>query len=353
MTLERPCVKVPKENGEIVRKLLLKENLLDLDLLIGREGGFLYLPTPPLPEKIAKMLQERFMAEIETYHFAGRQKPKSFREILEEILPKGDFNQIPHGFDRIGDSVILEIKEQLKPFEHEIGSALLASNPSVQAVYVKDSKVHGAQRIQNLRCIAGQEQERIIHLEYGVRLSVAIGKAYFSPRLAQEHVRVATQVQTNELVLDMFTGVGPFALHIAKRVEAKIYAIDINPEAIACLQTSMKLNKLRGELIPILGDARTVIKDNLQGLCDRVIMNLPNDASEYLVDAVSAVKLVGGILHFYSFETEPTPEGKAKSTLFEIIEKTGAAIQMLSTHKIKEVAPRTNQIVVDALIRPK
>jgi tRNA (guanine37-N1)-methyltransferase len=293
------------------------------------------------------------MAQIGTYHFSVRQKPKTFREILEGMLPKVDLRQIPHGFDRIGDSVILEIKEQLTPFEREIGTAILASNPSVQAVYVKDSKVHGAQRIQNLRCIAGQEQARIIHLEYGVRLCVAIGKAYFSPRLAQEHVRVATQVQANELVLDMFTGIGPFALHIAKRVEGKIYAVDINPVAIACLQESMKLNKLRGELTPILGDARTIIKDTLQGLCDRVIMNLPNNASEYLVDAVFAVKPVGGIIHFYTFETEPTPEEKAKSTLSEIIEATGATIQILNTHKIKEVAPRTNQVVVDALIRPK
>ncbi|NIO19508.1 MAG: tRNA (guanine-N1)-methyltransferase, partial [Candidatus Aenigmarchaeota archaeon] len=81
------------------------------------------------------------------------------------MLPKEDFNYVPQGFDRIGDIVIIEIKDRLKKFENEIGLAILSSNPSVKTVYIKDSKVYGAQRLQKLRYIAGQEKYKTIHRE--------------------------------------------------------------------------------------------------------------------------------------------------------------------------------------------
>ena len=354
MLLERTCVKVPKENGETVRRFLLKENLFDVGFRIEREGEFLNLPTHPLPEEIIKILQDNFGAQIGTYKFSKvRQKPKTFQELLEEMLPKEDLSHAPQGFDRIGDIVIFEIKDPLKKFETEIGSAILASTPSVTAVYIKDSKVHGSRRLQNLRCIAGQEKSKTIHREYGVRLCVEIGKVYFNPRLATEHVRIAKQTKPNEIVLDMFTGVGPFPIHIASRVEGRIYAIDINPNAIACLKENMKLNKLRGEIIPILGDVRDVVSRELQGKCDRVIMNLPGEAVNYTPNAISAIKPRGGILHFYIFEREPVPEEKAISALCERINETSATIQILRSHIIKEVAPRTKHVVVDASVRSK
>jgi len=352
--LERTCVKVPKENGEAVRRFLLKENLLDLNLLIEREGEFLYLPTHPLPVEVIKILQEKFRALIEIHRFTKvRQRPKTLHELLEEILPGEDLTNAPQGFDRIGDIVIVEIKESLKQFESEIGAAILAAHPSVTTIYIKDSKVHGSRRLQKLRCIAGQEKTRTIHREYGVCLCVSIGKVYFSPRLAQEHVRVATQVTPNERVLDMFTGVGPFPIHIATRVAGEIYAIDINPDAIVCLKESMQLNKLRGTIISLLGDARAIIHKQLQGSCDRVIMNLPRDAVTYIPAAVSAVKTSGGIIHFYTVEKEPASEETAKSTLCEKVNATAAGIQILRSRRIKEIAPRMTQVVVDAFIQPK
>ncbi len=352
--MERTCVKVPKEFGEIVRKFLSKESLLDLEFLIERVGELLYLPTHPLSVKVVKILQEKYRASIETHQFSKiRRKPKTFQEILKEILPKEDYGYIPQGFDRIGDIVIIEIKDHLKKYEKEIGLAILTSNPSVETVYTKEGKVFGARRLQKLRYIAGQEKYRTIHQEFGVCLCVEIGEVYFSPRLAQEHVRIATQVQPNELVLDMFTGVGPFAIHIAKRVEGKIYAVDINPAAITCLKENMMLNKLRGEIIPILGDVQEIISRKLQGLCDRVIMNLPSEAAYYIPAAFSAIKPRGGILHFYTFEKAPDSEEKAIFALHECVNETKVTIEILGSHIIKEIAPNTNHVVVDALVRLK
>ncbi|MFQ6123413.1 MAG: class I SAM-dependent methyltransferase family protein [Candidatus Heimdallarchaeota archaeon] len=354
MLLERTCVKVLKTNGETVRRFLLKEGLLDLKLLIEQQGEYLYLPTHPLPDKVVKKIHEKYRTHIETHRFSTiRQKPKTFQELLKETLPKEEFSYLPQGFDRIGDIAIVGIKDRLKQFEKEIGMAILTANSSIKTVFTKDSKVFGSRRLQKLRYIAGQEKYRTIHREFGVYLCVEIGRVYFSPRLAQEHVRIANQVLPNELVLDMFTGVGPFAIHIANQIEGKIYAVDINPTAITCLKENMTLNKLRGEIIPILGDVQEIINRELQGLCDRVIMNLPSKAANYIPAAISAIKPRGGILHFYKFEKEPASKEKGVSILRERAKKTRAAIEILRSHIIKEIAPRTYLLVVDARVRPK
>ena len=45
---------------------------------------------------------------------------------------------------------------------------------------------------------------------------VDVAKAYFSPRLSHEHERVASLVQSGEVVTDLFSGVGPFSVLIGK-----------------------------------------------------------------------------------------------------------------------------------------
>jgi len=354
MLVEQVCVKILKTHGEAIRRELLKENLLDIKLKIKQEGGFLHIPTHPLPRSVEIRLQEQFEVIFETCKFdQARQQPKTILEYLEEKFPGEDFSNIPQGFDRIGDIVVVEIKEPLQFFEKEIGAAILEGTPSITAVYAKDGKIQGTYRLQQLRCIAGQEKQKTIHQEYGVQLSIEIGKVYFSPRLAQEHHRIATQVNPNECVLDMFTGIGPFPIHIAKRVEGTIYAIDINPKAIACLKDSMTRNKLLGKIIPLQGDTRIITKKSLQGICDRVLMNLPGSADKYIPTAVSALKPSGGIIHFYTFEREPAIEDKAQKLLSKKVKETGAAIHKIISHQIKDIAPNTTQMVVDAFIQPK
>ncbi len=57
----------------------------------------------------------------------------------------------------------------------------------------------------------------------------------------------------------MFAGVGPFAIPIAKSKRAKVYAIDINPEAVELLKKNVRLNRVSG-VYPIVGAPREVVK---------------------------------------------------------------------------------------------
>ena len=82
---------------------------------------------------------------------------------------------------------------------------------------------------------------------------------------------------------------------------ALIYSVDINPEAFKYVNENIKLNKLVGEVIPIEGDIREVIKD--LPLADRILMNLPGTAKDFLDIAVNHLK-PGGILNYYEFSSD-------------------------------------------------
>ena len=177
-------------------------------------------------------------------------------------------------------------------------------------------------------------------------------KVYFSPRLSQEHWRIAQQVKEGEVVVDMFTGIGPFAIQIAKNHEkVKIYAIDLNPDAIEYLKKNIYVNKVERKVIPLLGDVRKVIEDHLTGVADRVIMNLPENAIKFISVACKSLKKNGGILHYHSFETEPNVLEKAAHKLKDPVESSGRVIgKVLNSHLVKAVAPYEWHVVLDVLI---
>src|SRR5207244_5720838 len=81
-------------------------------------------------------------------------------------------------------------------------------------------------------------------LEFGLRYLVDVEHAYFSPRLGSERWRVARQVRPGEVVVDMFAGVGPYAILIARTRKPKsVHAIDANPAAVELLRENARRNR--------------------------------------------------------------------------------------------------------------
>ena len=86
-------------------------------------------------------------------------------------------------------------------------------------------------------------------------------------------------VKAGETVVNMFAGVGCFSVIIAKTVpQTKVYSIDVNPTAVQYLEENVKLNRVYGEVISLLGDSKDIINTQLQGVADRVLMPLPEKA---------------------------------------------------------------------------
>ncbi len=178
-----------------------------------------------------------------------------------------------------------------------------------------------------------------------------MAKAYFSPRLLEEHNRIADLVVDDETVVDMFTGVGPFALQIARRHRARVYAIDVNPDAIDLLRESMELNRFIGEIIPILGDAHDYVQSSFDGDVDRVIMNHPAGAFEFVKDACRALR-EGGVMHYYDFAGGDDPESSFQEKIEGLVRETGREVETVQTiRRVRDSAPHEYQMVADLVIR--
>ncbi len=170
-----------------------------------------------------------------------------------------------------------------------------------------------------------------------------VKKVYFSPRLATERKRITDHVQNNEIIVDMFAGIGPFSISIARKHQVKIYSIDINPYAYKYLKKNINLNKLEGNIIPILGDVEEVL--NGLNLCaDRILMNLPGTAWNFLDTAIKSLK-PGGILHYYEFASD------YQHPIERIIETAyPRKVEILNSRKVKSKSPGVWHMGIDARI---
>lgn len=196
-------------------------------------------------------------------------------------------------YDRIGDIAIIKIKNHNKALK--LSESLMKSGSGVTTVF-QDTGLEGDFRTRKLELLAGDGHSKTEYRENGVRFVLDVSRVYFSPRLATERQRVVSSVRDGEVIVDMFAGIGPFSISISKFRNVTIFAIDSNPDAIEFLKKSMELNKLIGEVRPVLGDARKVAESMRD--VDRVIMNLPHEGTNYLSLAKQILK-VGGFIHFY------------------------------------------------------
>ncbi len=355
MTETSLCLKVKKIYGEKALILANKLGISNRELEIQRNANCICLPLIRQPDKneLAKLKEQLPDFTLITSVFTQkRQKRKTLDQILENQLSPHLLASLPHALDVIGDIAIIEIPPELQAHKSLIGKAVLAAHKNVHTVLAKVGAVSGTYRLREFEIIAGEHKTTTVHKEYGCQYHVDVAKAYFSPRLSHEHNRVASLVQKGETVVDLFAGVGPFSVLIAKNnPDVKVYAVDINPEAISYLKRNIRLNRVENRVIPILGDARQVIENGLLGVADRVIMNLPEKAFEFIDAACRAVKPSGGVVHYYAFSRLPDSIENAQQRFSEAVEKTGRKVDaFLSAKTIRETAPYEWQIVLDAKI---
>jgi len=353
--MRKVCIQVDQHLGEQLRVFLMEQGLLDTEFPIAKEGSRLYFPLRQrLTANEREKLEEKgiLLELVEKDLDPISKKPADLSSALEGIVPDQLRQWLPNSLDIIGEIAIVELNAALTPFEQQIGEAIMVVNSRVSTVYAKEGGVEGICRLRPLRLIAGEDQTRTIHTEYGIKLVIDVAETYFSPRLGTEHDRVTRLVQPGEVIVDMFTGVGPFALLAAKRQPVEVFALDVNPQAIQCLQESLELNRLVGKVVPILGEARLIVNDRLAGKADRIIMNLPNDAFSFLDAAAKSIKPSGGVIHFYGVTTESFTAEMLVTDVVRELTNYGYDVEIINSRIVRPAAPHEDQIVLDLLLTP-
>jgi len=270
-------------------------------------------------------------------------------EALKGKIPEKLLAKVPRSLDLIGHVAVVEIPRELEPYASLIGETLMRMHRHIETVLAKVGPVEGEHRIRRFKLIAGKPETETLHREHGCLFRLDVGKVYFSPRLSFEHARVAGLVRPGETVLDMFAGVGPFSILIAKRSRnVRVYAVDANSEAYRYLYENVRLNKVEDRVTPVLGDIRKVAKTKLGRLrFDRIIMNLPEKAYRYLAEACLLAKPEATI-HYYCFAGGQSPEDEALKSLKENLASLKIEdCRVLKVRLVREVAPRIWQVAVD------
>ena len=198
-----------------------------------------------------------------------------------------------------------------------------------------------------VKVIAGEDKTETVYVESGVKMKVKVDKTYFSPRLSAERLRIANQVKEGETIAGFFAGVGPFPLVIAKRKQCKIYAIELNPVAYELMVENIRMNQLKGEIIPLFGDVREIAQSIPK--CDRVLMPLPKGGEDFLDVALRTCKR-GAIVHFYQFAPDNDLYSDAIEKIKKAAMKLGRKVSILNKKVVRHHAPHIEQIVIDFIV---
>jgi len=354
MQRQASCLKVPKRQGETTLTTVKLLGLIEKDLEIGKDNDFLYIPVirRPSATELKTLKKTGVDFEVSTGLFSERNKKTRINAVLQSELSLHSLASLPRAADFVGEIAIIEIPPELKPYEKSIGNAILRVNKNVRTVLAKAGAVSGTYRLREFKVIAGEASTETIHKEAGCRFKVDVTKAYFSPRLSHEHQRITSLVREGETVVDLFSGVGPFAIMIARaHANVKVYAVDVNPHAVEYLKTNIRLNRVIGRVYPFLADARKITDEKLSGIADRVIMNLPESAIEFVDAACQALKTEGGFIHFYSFINASSSVENVKLIFKKAVEKSGRRVEEFVCSKtVRETAPHEWQSVLDVRI---
>ncbi len=277
-------LKVPKVMAQDAIERARRLGILDSNFSIQNDAEYVLIP---LVEGAAHD------AGYPTVNVPGRPAQKKYQ-------PQGT-----HGaFDVIGHIAITKIRNRERAVS--LARALIDANRSITTVYL-DTGIQGEYRIRNLELLAGTDNPVAVYRENGVIMTLDVRKVYFSPRLATERMLVSKDVSDGEEILDMFSGIGPFSMNIARWHNCTVHAIDSNPDAIFYMERSMMMNRLSGKIIPHNADVEKAISG--MNKFHRIIMNLPHDAFRYLGIALDHLNS-GGILHYYEILDVASLEGR-------------------------------------------
>jgi len=322
-----PCVCVAREAGEETRARLADAGLVDDGYDITVADGSLYIPvTDPdaVPEDLSVVSFDPPVREGQT-------------------MP-ADLLSFDPGYERIGDVVVVDEDDPERA--RALADAVVESALPARTVLNRASKIKGEKRVRDWEVLAGDGTE-VVHREYGSEFALDLAEVYFSPRLATERHRVAEQVAADERAFDMFAGVGPFVVPFAKR-GATCVGTDINERAVDYLRENAERNGVADRITAIHGDVRAVA-DDYEGWADRIVMNLPHSADEFLD---TAVRLAGDdcTLHYYDIQHEDDPYGPGEQAVREAAGRE-YDVTVETRHTVRSYAPHELNVVLDVRLR--
>lgn len=266
--------------------------------------------------------------------------------LIRSVLDKAGLDSTA-GLDVVGDILIIRFPGSTPHDKRKVAEALLGEMKSVKCVFEQEGGIEGELRLKPLRHLAGEERTLTTHRENGCAFRVDVARCYFSPRLSTERLRVADSVRREESVLNMFAGVGPFSILIARRRRAKVTSCELNVYACELHRENNGMNKV-SDLIDVVNADAMDLPRLVTKKFERILMPHPSAADRFLPVALSLVK-PRGVIHYYR-HVLGRDEAEATDALREELSAILPPEASYGIRRVREVGPRWIELAAE--IRP-
>ncbi|KAI0695651.1 Met-10+ like-protein-domain-containing protein [Cytidiella melzeri] len=189
-------------------------------------------------------------------------------DILGAILPEELLKGAPSGFATVGHVAHLNLNEEYLPYKYLIGEVVLDKNRNIRTVVNKLNSIHSQFRYFQMELLAGEPDYVVEHSESDCRFTFDFSKVYWNSRLHTEHARLVSSFTREDVVADVFAGVGPFALPAARKGCA-VLANDLNPESYKYLDINIQNNKVSTLVRSSCEDGKDFIRSSVIRVLDQ------------------------------------------------------------------------------------
>jgi tRNA wybutosine-synthesizing protein 2 len=257
---------------------------------------------------------------------------------------------LPAGYARFGRVVVVRWPEGLRPHFAAL-SASLARTLGAATVLRASGPVEGELRTPRTEVLFGTETETEVR-EHGVRWRFDAARVLFATGNKTERARAGQLTRPGETVVDLFAGIGYFAIPAARVGRAaRVLAVDRNPVSVRYLAENARLNGVDDRVEPILGDNREVPLPS--GTADRVFLGYLPSAVPWVSRAVPLLRPTGGELHVHTVADARAAVSEAAAEVARAVEEAdGTIVGAPVGRAVKPYGPGRAHVVVDVRVRP-
>jgi tRNA (guanine37-N1)-methyltransferase len=167
-----------------------------------------------------------------------------FEEIMKLVLPDDllSKNLAVKGYSQVGHIAHFNLKEDQLEYKYLIGQVLLDKIKIVKTVVNKVNSIDNTYRNFSLEILAGEHNTNVQCKENNCMFKFDFAQVYWNSRLSTEHERVISVLQSNDIIYDIFAGVGPFSVPAATKKKCIVLSNDLNPKSYEYLKENYKAN---------------------------------------------------------------------------------------------------------------
>ncbi len=239
-------------------------------------------------------------------------------------------------YDILGNIIITDTDSKA------VARKLLSLHKNATTVIAKAGAISGKYRTRKFKYVLGKKTFVATYKENGCIFKFDVRKTFFSSRLSYERARVRDLVKEKENVVVFFSGVGPFAIEIAKK-RANVVGIELNKYASKMAKENTRFNKVN--VTCETGDVRK-IAEKYKNFADRIVMPLPRLSMEFLDDAFAVSKKTA-IIHLYAFGNKDTAFKDLTKKLKDHAKKKKYKIKIIFKRQVRTYSAFEIEVVID------